>query len=155
MIRPIAHADLPELIELCKLHAEYEGANYVDTGQAKRLAVALFSNPPALYGWVADDAEKGGLAGYMTAVVEFATWPARPFVYMDCLYLREHARARGLGRRFMEALVAFATEGGYGEIQWHTPPTNALGIGFYRRIGAYSRDKVRFFLDCPAPKEKP
>ncbi|MBP2314302.1 GNAT family N-acetyltransferase [Azospirillum soli] len=149
MIRPVAAADLPELVELCRLHAAYEGAEYVDTGQADRLRAALFDTPPALYGWVADAAEGGGLDGYMTAVVEFATWPAQPFVYMDCLYLREGARGRGLGRRFMATLAAFARDGGYGEIQWQTPPDNALGIGFYRRIGARPRDKVRFFLDGP------
>lgn len=147
MIRPVTATDLPELVELCRLHAVYEGAEYADTGQADRLCAAFFDMPPALYGWVVDAAGGRGLDGYMTAVVEFATWPARPFVYMDCLYLREAARGRGLGRRFMATLAAFARDSGYGEIQWQTPPNNTLGIGFYRRIGARPRDKVRFFLD--------
>jgi len=147
-IRPMAPGDLAEVVELCVLHAEYENQPYREDGQAGRLHAALFGEPPLLFGWVVDAGDH--LAGYMTAVTEFATRPARSFVYMDTLYLREPWRGRGLGRALMETLAAFAAERGLGELQWQTPPDNASGIAFYRRIGARELAKSRFVLPVPA-----
>ncbi len=147
----LAHPrDLPELVELCALHAAYERAPYVADRQAERLAEAVFSEAPSLFAWVARQSGTPGLAGYMTAVIEVATWPARPFLYMDCLYLRECARGQGLGRAMMAALTRFAAAQGLRQAQWQTPPDNALGIRFYRSIGATAAPKLRFSLPVPA-----
>lgn len=152
MIRLARPEDLPELVELCRLHAAYEEADYIENGQAERLHAALFRPSPSLHAWVVERTVPGigQLAGYLTAVVEFATWPARDFVYMDCLYLREDCRRMGLGSALMRTLSEFAAEKGLREIQWQTPPGNDLGIGFYRRIGASGRDKLRFSLTVDA-----
>lgn len=157
-VRRVEPRDLPELVELCRLHAAYEGCPYREDGQAERLAEALFGTPARLHGWVVEtpDRANAGLDGYMTATIDFATWSARPFLHLDCLYLRDTARRAGNGRALMERLQAFARERGLGEIQWQTPPDNALGIGFYERIGASARPKLRFFLDPRVtPEAKP
>ena len=145
MIRSIRRSDLAEVVELCRLHAAHEGAPYCENGQVTRLEAALCSPAPLLHAWVTERTS-GGLDGYMTATIDFATWPARPLVYMDCLFLREGVRGGGLGRAFMKVLAAFATRHGSPEIQWQTPPGNSLGIGFYQRIGASSLPKLRFTI---------
>lgn len=142
LIRPVRPEDLPELILLCREHAAFEGTECTEDGQLARLAHAFFAVPPALYGWVVVDR---CLVGYMTATREFATWPAAFFIHMDCLYLREPYRRKGLGRRQIEVLTAFSQEQDCELIQWQTPPNNILGIAFYEGVGAFSRDKKRFY----------
>jgi ribosomal protein S18 acetylase RimI-like enzyme len=153
MIRAVVPDDLDEIVVLSRSHAEYEGLPYEDTGQAPRLGRAFFGDPPDLFGWVVANPATGRLDGYMTAVIEFATWPARPFVYMDTLFLRAEARGKGSGQDLIRTLQAFAAERGIAELQWHTPPDNELGIGFYRRLGATELPKRRFFLPAAANRK--
>lgn len=143
-IRRVCPSDLPAVVALCAEHAAYEGADYAADGQEARLAQAFFGSPPSLYGWVA--VTESDPVGYMTVTRDYATWPARFFLHMDCLYLRAEHRGHGLGRAFMEALIAFAEVHQCDVVQWQTPPDNALGIGFYERMGAFARDKKRYFL---------
>jgi GNAT superfamily N-acetyltransferase len=86
------------------------------------------------------------VVGYMTATLEYSTWEAQVYVHMDCLYLREPFRGRGLGRGMIQVLRAFAAERNCRLIQWQTPVENADGIAFYERIGARSKAKRRYFL---------
>ena len=96
IIRGILPDDLPVLPMLCRAHAAHEGLAFREDGQVERWRKALFGERPTLFGWVCDD---GRLRGYMTATVDFSTWNARPFVYLDCLYLEPGARRLGLGDR--------------------------------------------------------
>lgn len=144
-IRRVAPADLEALLLLCREHAAFEGATYVERGQRQALPAALFGAVSALHGWVVEDG--GELAGYMTATLDYATWDARRFVHMDCLYLRPAYRRAGLGRRFIEELRRFAAAQGCAEIQWQTPADNAEAIAFYRRMGARGKTKQRFHLE--------
>ncbi len=144
-IRALQPDDLPQFLTLCKAHAAYEKAQWVDDDQMARWKIAFFSDTPALFGWVAEQA--GTLYGFMTVTVDYATWPAAYFAHMDCLYIEESQRGQGLGRRFFETLGLFCQQRQYRLIQWQTPADNELGIGFYRRMGATSKPKLRFFLD--------
>ncbi|MEZ5841970.1 MAG: GNAT family N-acetyltransferase [Hyphomicrobiales bacterium] len=143
-IRPMQPGDIPALIELFAEHAAYEKLPFRGHGREAALTELIFGETPRIFGWVAEG--DGGLAGYMTATIDYATWSAAPFVYMDCLYLKPEARGGGTGRRFMDILRAFARARSCGEIQWQTPPDNDLGIGFYRKIGARELAKARFSL---------
>ena len=144
-VRRVERADLEELTALFEDHAAYENLSFEGHGRRRELERLIFGKPPRIFGWIA---EYGGeVAGYMTATIDHSTWNAAPFVYMDCLYLRGEFRGRGLGWGLMRELAAFARQRGCREMQWHTPPDNALGIGFYRRIGARELPKTRFFLD--------
>ncbi|WP_128433714.1 GNAT family N-acetyltransferase [Streptomyces cyaneus] len=144
-VQPIEPGHLDALLALCREHAAYEKADFRENGQVERWRTALFSEQPALYGWIATD--DGEPCGFMTVTIDFATWGAEPFVYMDCLYLQEPYRGMGLGRTFFERLREFAVAHGCGWAEWQTPPHNELGIGFYRRMGAGAKPKVRFFYD--------
>lgn len=151
LVRPIEPGDLGALLALCREHAAYEKAGFTDDGQVERWRTALFADR-VLHGWVAADG--GALCGYMTATIDFATWGAEPFAYMDCLYLREEYRGLGLGRAFLERLRGFAVDNRCVRVEWQTPPDNDLGIGFYRRIGAEAKPKARFTYD-PVARSAP
>lgn len=147
-IRPIRFDDLPALIELCAEHAAYEQAAFDPIGKAPRLAAALFSSPPRLHAWIACDADHA--VGYATASRKFATWAARDYWHLDCLFLREAARGRGLGARLLHAVIAAARAQDIDELQWQTPDWNAPAIAFYRRFGARGSAKMRFTLPLDA-----
>jgi ribosomal protein S18 acetylase RimI-like enzyme len=144
MIRPINMADVDQLTRLCAEHADYEQLSFDSKGLTQRWPALIFGDDPKLFVWVCEEA--GSLVGYMSATIDYATWTAAPFTYMDCLYLRESSRGRGLGQHFMNILIQFSASKGCSEIQWHTPPHNQLGIDFYCRIGAHEKEKRRFFL---------
>lgn len=144
-IRPVRSDDLDQLVTLCAEHAEYEKMSYSDNGQKQRLQIALFSQPARLFIWVVAD-DNDDLHGYLSVTIDYSTWSAAQFVYMDCLYLTADLRGQGIGRQLMNTLIDFAEQQQCAEIQWQTPPDNQLGIGFYQHIGAASLTKIRFTL---------
>ncbi|GJF33956.1 N-acetyltransferase [Kitasatospora sp. NE20-6] len=147
-VQPIEPSQLDALLALCREHAVYEGADFHENGQVERWRSAFFAERASLYGWVATD---GGVpCGFMTVTTDFATWSAERFVYMDCLYLQEPYRRMGLGRVFLDRLREFAVTQQCGWAEWQTPPDNELGVGFYRRMGAKDKAKLRFSYNVPA-----
>jgi ribosomal protein S18 acetylase RimI-like enzyme len=146
LVQPIESRHLDALLELCREHAAYEKADFRENGQVERWHSALFSDPATLYGWIATDG--GEPCGFMTVTIDYATWSAEPFAYMDCLYLQQPYRGMGLGRIFLDRLREFSVAHRCGWAEWQTPPDNELGIGFYRRMGARAKAKLRFTYDA-------
>ena len=143
LIRHAAPADLEEIVRLCADHASYERAEHDGSGLLERLAGALFGPTPQLMAWVIEG-EAGGLLGYATATLDFATWSGRSYLHLDCLFLDETLRGRGYGRRMMDVVMSQARRAGHSEVQWQTPSWNIEAIGFYERLGARGAAKVRF-----------
>jgi len=110
------------------------------------LHVALFGAAPPLICWVVERC--GDLLGYATATREFSTWQACYYLHMDCLYLKPDARNLGLGERLAARLAGDAVGLQCKGMQWQTPADNLRAARFYRRIGAQSKDKLRFYLSA-------
>ncbi|MFD7919911.1 GNAT family N-acetyltransferase [Streptomyces sp. NPDC059740] len=144
-VEPIKSRHLDALLALCREHAAYEKADFRENGQVERWRSALFAEPATLHGWMATAGREP--CGFMTVTVDYATWSAQPFAHMDCLYLREPYRGMGLGRVFLERLREFALARGCGWAEWQTPTDNALGVGFYQRMGATAKAKFRYHYD--------
>lgn len=138
--------DIADVLQLCRQHAAYEGQCYLLKNQESDLVKFIFSEPARLYCWVVENID-GSLIGYCTYMTEFSTWKAGPFVHMDCLYLVEEARNRGIGKKLVTVMVEHVRSLGIDEIQWQTPEGNSNAIRFYERLGASAKKKVRFFLD--------
>ncbi len=145
VIRRVELKDLPALVGLCKEHAAYERSEFYENGQVERLSDAFFGPQPRLHGWVVESENQ--LIGFMTVTVDFATWTADYFLHMDCLYLKEECRRQGLGRQLIDELKKFGKGRNIHLIQWQTPTHNVDGIRFYQKMGAYSKDKKRYFLE--------
>ncbi len=144
-IREVRVNDMDQLIPLCQAHAEYEKSEYTAEGKFIRMAAVLFSDKSPLKCIVAES--EGRLIGYVTYMKQFSTWDVSYYVYMDCLYLEEEARGKGIGKQLMSCVVNYANEEYCRQIQWHTPTFNKGAIKFYRNLGAFSKQKERFFLD--------
>jgi GNAT superfamily N-acetyltransferase len=129
---------------MCTEHACYERSEFDPHGKAALLERALFDPNPRLAAWIA---ELGGhRVGYVTVTSDFSTWRARPFLHMDCLFVREGHRSAGIGAALLAAAVRFTAEQGHGELQWQTPDWNEAAARFYRRYGATGVPKLRFTL---------
>ena len=144
-IRFVEQGDIPQVVKLCGKHAAFEKAEYSVAGKAKSLEKALFSRTPSLFCFIAEnDTEIYGFATYM---LQYSTWDATEYVYLDCLFLQEKARGFGIGEELMKRIQQEAKILGCSHIQWQTPDFNKRAIKFYKRIGAASKSKERFFLD--------
>ena len=145
LIRFATPKDLPEIIELCHQHALFEQAEYVRKGKKVLLKEHLFAEQPTLYCLIVELKEE--IVGYATYIKQFSTWDADFYLYMDCLFLTDRARGYGIGELLMDRIKEEARKLNCNTIQWQTPDFNTRAMKFYRRIGAYSKTKERFFLE--------
>lgn len=145
VIRRIKEYELDQMIELCEEHAKFEKTEYSREGKLKKLHAHLWGNELVLICFVA--VSKKELLGYITYTREFSTWSADYFFHMDCLYIKEKKRKLGIGRRLVNEMVKSADREGIKQIQWQTPIENLNAIEFYHHLGAYSKEKSRFYLN--------
>ena len=145
IIRFIENKDLSELIFLCKKHAEYERADYNTDNKEQLTEKHLFGKTPALYCLVVE--ADSAVIGYATYMKQYSTWDAEYYVYIDCLYLLDEWRGLRLGEKLIEKIKEESKILGCSLIQWQTPDFNVRAIKFYKRIGATSKNKERFFLN--------
>jgi L-amino acid N-acyltransferase YncA len=143
-IRGCEEKDLPRLVELCAAHAEYEKAAYNPEGKLEGLREAIFQSKK-LNCWVVEI--KGEVEGFTTYTFDFSTWEAAPFLYMDCLFLNEACRSKGIGAEIMRKIRMIAKEAKCVNIQWQTPEFNVKAIKFYVGLGSVGKQKMRFFLE--------
>jgi len=136
--------DLPQIIRLCKAHAAFEECDYTSKNKETQLEKSLFTNPVKLYCLVV--AQEELLLGYATYMTQYATWDASEYIYMDCLFLAEGARSLGIGEKLIHTIKEEGKKLHCNHIQWQTPDFNTRAIKFYNRIGAFSKNKERFFL---------
>lgn len=144
-IRSVRPGDLDVLLALIKEHAHYERSSFDPSVKRERLADAIFS-AKKLHCWVVESNKV--VEGFVSFTFDYSTWDAADFIYMDCLYLREHLRGAGIGTQILQRLRVLATQKGFKNIQWQTPEFNESGIRFYEKNGAQSLRKVRFVLDA-------
>lgn len=144
-IRFAHKSDVDALVELCALHAAFEEADYEPAGKKELLLSHLFGEVASAYCLVVE--QSNAINGYATYMKQFSTWDAGFYIYMDCLFLTEASRGQGMGEELMDRIKAEGAKLNCSHVQWQTPDFNTRAIKFYRRIGAVSKQKERFFLD--------
>jgi ribosomal protein S18 acetylase RimI-like enzyme len=150
-VRPARPSDLAALEQLIRQHAQYERAEQPRPDIVQKLRQLLFGgNNPRLHCFVAE--LKGEVIGYATCSVQISTWAAGPYLHLDCLYLADAHRNRGVGPMLMEAVQLFGVRAGLVEMQWQTPTWNEAGIRFYDRLGATKRLKQRYTMRLATPQ---
>ena len=145
IIRPALPIDINAIIELCVQHAQYERAEYHSENKAEKLSKMFFSEIPQLYCLVVEINQE--IVGYATFSKECSTWDAAFYIHLDCLFLKELCRGFGIGEELINYVVAFAKQINAHHIEWQTPVFNYGAIKFYNRIGAKSKEKLRFTLN--------
>lgn len=141
-IRRAKPEDMDMIIGLCYEHAAFEREEIHDEVNWKELSDRIFKHEDVFCLVVQHENE---LVGFATFMKQFSTWDAAFYIYLDCLYLQNEVRGKGIGNRMMQKIGEFAKDQGCNLLQWQTPDFNDAAIKFYNSIGAASKDKKRFF----------
>lgn len=147
MIRKAKSSDYVRLRKLMIAHAKFEGITLSKDIDALPL-IHLLSSPADIY--VVTLGNDKNLQGYMSLLKQYSTWSADWYLYLDCLYLNEEMRSKGIGNILMKMSKEIARDKRISELQWQTPSENKRAISFYHGIGAKSLNKKRFFYSADA-----
>jgi GNAT superfamily N-acetyltransferase len=139
MIRPVAEADLTDILEMVVELATYERAPELAVMTREQLQAALFGADPKLFGHVA--LSDGRPVGFALWFLNFSTWTGTHGIYLEDLYVRPTARGSGLGRALLQELSRVCVERGYSRLDWSVLDWNDPAIDFYRAAGARPMDE--------------
>lgn len=145
IIRTATITDVDAIAELMVAHALYEQSAIEKEGLAANFEKHLAEPDHELRCLVVE--YQARLVGYTTFIKQFSTWDADFYIYLDCLYLDDSMRGRGIGQELMEHIKEYARAEGCSQVQWQTPDFNTGAIKFYKRLGALAKAKERFFWE--------
>jgi len=134
VIRPATLADVSVILELIRALAVYEKLEGSVPVRAEDLASHLFGPRPYAECFLAEDA--GAVVGFAIYYYLYSTFPGRPGIYLEDLFVRSEYRGRGLGKSLLAALAAMALEKNCCRMEWSVLDWNAPAIAFYESLGA-------------------
>ena len=138
-LRYAARADVPLLLELIRELAEFEKLLHAVEADEDTLANELFGSARVAEALIA---ELGGKAvGFALFFHNFSTFVGRKGLYLEDLYVRPHARGRGVGRALITFIARIAVERNCGRFEWSVLDWNTRAVDFYRSIGAVAMDE--------------
>jgi GNAT superfamily N-acetyltransferase len=138
-VRDAVPADLPVIASLIRELAEYEQLAHEAVFDDAELAQWLFGAHPAASVLIATQGATEGATDAEDEIVgmalyhgTFSTFLGKPGIWLEDLFVRPAARARGHGRALLEELMRRTP----GRLEWAVLDWNEPAIAFYRRIGA-------------------
>jgi GNAT superfamily N-acetyltransferase len=142
---PATERDVPRILELIRGLAEYERLSHMMEATEDRLRRTLFGPHPAAEVLLAYDDHAGECVGFAVFFTNYSTFLAKPGLYLEDLFVKPHARRRGIGLEILKRLAAIARERDYGRMEWSVLDWNQPAINFYRKLGAVALDDWTLF----------
>lgn len=141
LIREANKNDLPVILKLINLKAEFDGCPQSVAANLKKLEMTLFNNNPIEFILLAEIEEQTiGFASYHRI---YSTFLAQTCLWLDDIYITPEHRGHGIGQALIKHLCQIAQENNYGRIDWTVAINNTRGINFYKKIGAKIIKEVR------------
>ncbi|MHC0062000.1 N-acetyltransferase family protein [Nostoc sp. UIC 10890] len=141
LIRDANQRDIPAIMELIHLKAEFDGCLESVEATPQKLEIDLFGEKPLAFVLLAEvDGDTIGLATYHFI---YSTFLAKPGIWLDDLYVKVEYRSHRVGQALMLRLRQIGQEKGCGRIDWTVAVSNEGGIKFYEKIGAKLINKVK------------
>ncbi len=148
-IAPATIEDAPLILTLIKELAEYERLLHEVTATEQQICNTIFGPRPAAEVLLASlEGEPVGFAVFFTT---YSTFLAKPGIYLEDLFVRPHARGKGIGRALLARLAQVAVERDCGRIEWAVLNWNEPSIGFYEKLGAVPLDEWTTYRLTGAP----
>lgn len=135
--------DVPLILTFIQELAEYEKARDQAVATEADLRETLFGPRP--YAEVVIAELEGESVGFALFFHNYSTWLGRPGLYLEDIYVRPHARGRGVGKRLFTYLIDLARERRCGRMEWVVLDWNEPAIRFYESLGAKGMDDWRLF----------
>lgn len=142
LIREATADDLPQLIRLIRLKAEFDGAAQSVRATEQKLKETLFGRQPMAYVLLAAMDEHAEPIGFASYHFIYSTFLAQPGIWLDDLFVEGDYRNRSIGAYLMRSLCKIATERDCGRIDWTVAVENSPGIRFYQRMGGQLQTQV-------------
>jgi GNAT superfamily N-acetyltransferase len=133
-LRAATPDDLPTILMFIRALGRYEKLEDQVIATEDLLRAHLFGARPMAEVVLAERA--GEPVGFALFFSNFSTFLGRPGLYLEDLYVHEHERGRGVGRRLLQHLARLAIERGWGRMEWAVLDWNVDAIGFYEKLGA-------------------
>jgi ribosomal protein S18 acetylase RimI-like enzyme len=114
--------------------ADFEGQPNAVEVTAEAMRAQMQSDDPPFECLLAEDAGKP--IGFALYYRNYSTWPGRPGLYIEDLFVEEHYRGRGVGEALLQSVARIAVERGYRRIDWMVLDSNRRAMRFYRSQGA-------------------
>ena len=108
-IRRMTTSDKTQVLEMMRVF--YASPAVLSNGSEeifRRDVEACIGDNPFLEGYVFEDDD--GLLGYAMVAKSFSTEFGKPCIWIEDLYLKEHCRGVGLGKRFFDFLTQTYTD---------------------------------------------
>ena len=134
MIRSATRDDVPVILDLIQQLADYERLADKVCATEQKLVDTLFGERPAAEVLLASaDDEVVGFAVFFT---NYSTFLAMPGIYLEDLFVKPHARGKGIGKALLARLAQTAVERDCGRVEWSVLDWNEPSIKFYEMLGA-------------------
>jgi len=137
-VREATTVDAPEVLAFVRAKAQFDrelGAFAGDLGTTEELIRRhLFGPRPVAFALLVG--EPGSAVGFALYYFRYSSFRGRPSIWLDDLYVHPHSRRQGAGCLLMGRLATVAVETDCTHIAWVASASNAVGMSFYRRLGA-------------------
>jgi GNAT superfamily N-acetyltransferase len=133
IVRRAEPADVPAILALIRALAAYEREPDAVEASEASLHATLFTPDTHVFAHVVDIA--GEIVGIAVWFLNFSTWTGRAGIYLEDLYVVDHARGSGAGKALFRALAQEAVAKGHARIDWAVLDWNEPARTFYRAIG--------------------
>ena len=141
--RALAEQDLQRLVELCQQHAEFEGSSFEPRNKLQQFKKLFFGSNSRMQCRVIEHGQD--IVAYATFILQFSTWQAEQYVYLDCLFVEFGARNQGVGSQLIREAIRYAKQNKCTTLQWQTPLENRRAVEFYDKIpGTNRKSKWRY-----------
>ena len=125
---------MPVILELIRGLAEYERLADKCTATEEQLRGTLFGAHPAAETLLAS--VDGETVGFALFFINYSTFLARPGIYLEDLFVKPHARGKGIGKALLVRLAQIARDRRCGRMEWSVLDWNEPSIKFYESLGA-------------------
>lgn len=142
-VRLAEPGDARDLLAMIVEHAIFERSNAVISGNDLMRVISRDVSTVIIY--VAVDGQS--LLGYAALTTEFSLWRGNFRTHLDCLFVRDGKRSKGIGAALLNRAKEHSRTIGLDRLEWQTPDWNTRATSFYEREGATGHPKIRFGLD--------
>src|SRR5438105_443942 len=138
-IRRAVPEDAPVILELIRALAEYELLSDRCMATEDQIRQTLFGDRAAAEVLLASDS--GETVGFAVFFTNYSTFLAKPGIYLEDLFVKPHARGKGIGKALLGAIAQLAVERGCGRVEWSVLDWNTPSIQFYESLGAVAMNE--------------
>src|SRR5687768_14791451 len=141
---PLTEHRFDEFVDLLRALADYERLDPPDAAAIERLRRDAFGASPRFEGALARNS-KGKAVGYATWFHTYATFLAKPTIYLEDLFVGDDSRESGAGSALFEHVRTLGAQRDCGRMEWQVLDWNTLAREFYhRRQATWMKDWLTY-----------